>query len=356
VIIGLAVLALVTTHEAWEASAKSVHLTVDGQQRVVKTHGDTVGDVLRAAGEKVGEHDLLAPAKDVSLTPETSVVLRHGRLMTLTLDGSPRDVWVTAMSVAEALDQIGLRDPGALVSADRSRAIPLKGFSLDVRTSKDLQVLDGGTVRRVSTHALRVVEMLHEKKIRLRSTDRIVPAPTSALRDGMVIRITRVLGRTSVENDPIAFDVIRKPDSTMWRGTSKTIRPGRVGVVKRTYALTYVNGKLTKKKLLKSVRTAEPVTKVLRYGTKRRPYSVEGADQLNWRALANCESGGNPRSTGGNGKYRGLYQFTLSTWHAVGGQGDPIDWGWDEQTYRAKLLYVRRGDSPWPSCGRLLYT
>jgi resuscitation-promoting factor RpfB len=356
VVLGLAVLTLFSAHEVWEASAKSVALTVDGQRQLVKTHGDSVADVLKAAHLSIGEHDLLAPAKDVKLSSETSVVLRRGRLMSLTVDGAPRDVWVTAMSVSEALDQIGLRDPAALLSADRSREIPLKGFSLDVRTRKAVQLLDGGKVRNVGSNGLQVGDVLREQKLVLRPKDRLTPVATTPLRDGTVIRITRVSGRTSVENDPIAYDVIRKPDADMYRGTSKVIRAGRVGVMKRTYALTYVNGKLAGRKLLKSVRTAEPVTKILRYGTKRRPYSVEGADDLNWRALANCESGGNLRSTGGNGKYRGLYQFTLSTWHAVGGQGDPIDWGWGEQTYRAKLLYVRRGDSPWPTCGRLLYT
>ena len=150
--------------------------------------------------------------------------------------------------------------------------------------------------------------------------------------------------------------MIRKPDATMYRGQTKVLRAGRVGVIKRTYSLKYVNGKLAQRHLVKSVRTAEPIAKILKYGTKKRPYSVEGADDLNWWRLAQCESNNNPRSTGGNGTYRGLYQFTLSAWHSVGGQGDPIDWGRDEQTYRAKLLYVRRGDSPWPTCGHYLYS
>ena len=29
---------------------------------------------------------------------------------------------------------------------------------------------------------------------------------------------------------------------------------------------------------------------------------------------------------------------------------------WTEQTYRAKLLYVQRGASPWPACGKYLYS
>jgi uncharacterized protein YabE (DUF348 family) len=356
VALALSVLTLWGGHSAWEASAKTVALTVDGQQQLVRTHGDTVADVLKAAHVAVGEHDLLAPATDVPLTPGTAVVLRHGRLMQLTVDGHPRDVWVTAMSVNEALQQVGLRTAGAILSADRSRAIPLKGFSLEVRTRKAVQVLDGGKVRRAVTNGIVVRDLLVEQHVALRRTDLLAPVATAPLRDGTIVRITRVDGRTSVENDPIAFSVVRKPDSSMYRGDTKVLRSGRVGVLKRTYALKYVNGRLASKHLTKTVRTAEPVSKILKYGTKRRPYSVPGADNLNWWRLAQCESGNNPRSTGGGGTYRGLYQFTLSSWHGVGGKGDPIDWGRDEQTYRAKLLYMRRGSGPWPSCGHYLYS
>ncbi len=79
------------------------------------------------------------------------------------------------------------------------------------------------------------------------------------------------------------------------------------------------------------------------------------ADGLNWPALAQCESGGNPRLVP-TAPYHGLYQFTLSTWQSVGGSGDPIDASPNEQTYRAQLLYRRSGDSPWPVCGHYLYT
>jgi uncharacterized protein YabE (DUF348 family) len=343
-------------HAAWEATAKTVALTVDGKTQQVRTHGSTVADVLDAAGVRVAEHDLLAPSPDVTLTATTSVVLRHGRLVSLTVDGAAREVWVTAMSVSEALDQIGLRADGAVLSADRSRPIPLKGFSLDVRTRKGIQLLDGGRVRRVATNGLTVQDLLTEQRLTVRPTDRIAPATTAPLRDGMVVRLTRVDGKRLVDTVPIAYSTVRRPDASMYRGDTKVLRSGRVGTLRRTFALRYVNGKLAGKKLVTSVRVAAPVAKIVAYGTKKRAYSVAGADHLNWYALARCESGNNPRAVSSGGTYRGLYQFTLGTWHNLGGKGDPINASREEQTYRAKLLYKQRGSSPWPSCGRLLYS
>ena len=69
------------------------------------------------------------------------------------------------------------------------------------------------------------------------------------------------------------------------------------------------------------------------------------------QAIAACESGGNPATDTGNGFY-GKYQFTIETWNAVGGSGNPANASEAEQDRRAALLYARAGASPWPVCGR----
>jgi hypothetical protein len=67
-------------------------------------------------------------------------------------------------------------------------------------------------------------------------------------------------------------------------------------------------------------------------------------------AIAECESGGDPRSVSRDGRYRGKYQFTLSMWRSLGGRGDPAkapEWLQDRLALR---LYRRSGTAPWPSC------
>ena len=67
--------------------------------------------------------------------------------------------------------------------------------------------------------------------------------------------------------------------------------------------------------------------------------------------IAACESGGDPAAIGGGGLYRGKYQFSLDTWWAMGGRGDPAAAPEAEQDRRALALYERSGASSWPSCG-----
>ena len=76
-----------------------------------------------------------------------------------------------------------------------------------------------------------------------------------------------------------------------------------------------------------------------------------GISQSTLDSIAACESGGDPTAVSSDGSYRGKYQFDFGTWESVGGSGDPAAAPEDEQDYRAALLYVQSGSSPWPVCG-----
>ncbi len=72
-----------------------------------------------------------------------------------------------------------------------------------------------------------------------------------------------------------------------------------------------------------------------------------------WQALRRCESTETYNIDTGNTFY-GAYQFTWDTWETVGGNGNPALAPPAEQDARARLLYSRRGNQPWPICGRFL--
>ena len=82
------------------------------------------------------------------------------------------------------------------------------------------------------------------------------------------------------------------------------------------------------------------------------PYGF--APREKWEALRFCESTNDYRAVSASGAYRGAYQFDFETWLTVGGTGDPAHAPPEEQDARARELYARRGDQPWPLCGRFL--
>lgn len=347
---GLVLSAVLTSGYAWVSMDKTVQVEIDGRPRAVRTYAGTVGGVLKQLHLATGEHDLVAPAQSVKVKDGARIVVRRGREVTVNLNGETKTVWVTALSVDEALDQLAVRNAhGAFVSASRSREIPLTGLAFTVRTQSRVNVVADGKVRTIITTVPTVRQALTEAHVALAKTDVVKPALTTLPRDGMTVRVTRVRAGKEYENLAVPFQTIRKADAHMWLGETRVGVAGVPGVRVRLWRLTYTNKKLTARKLVKSRVVRKPRTQVVYYGTRRRT-----VDDLNWGALARCESGGNPRAIGGGGAYRGLYQFRLSTWYSVGGHGDPINASVAEQTYRAKQLYLRQGRAPWPYCGRLL--
>ena len=68
------------------------------------------------------------------------------------------------------------------------------------------------------------------------------------------------------------------------------------------------------------------------------------------KRIAQCESGGNPRAVSRDGRYRGKFQFDLSTWRSLGGKGDPAKAAESVQDRLALKLYRQRGTAPWANC------
>jgi resuscitation-promoting factor RpfA len=75
---------------------------------------------------------------------------------------------------------------------------------------------------------------------------------------------------------------------------------------------------------------------------------------INWEAIAHCESGGNWSINTGNGYYGGL-QFSRSTWRAYGGTryANTANRASKSQQIRIAERVVRgQGIGAWPTCGR----
>jgi hypothetical protein len=67
--------------------------------------------------------------------------------------------------------------------------------------------------------------------------------------------------------------------------------------------------------------------------------------------LAMCEAAGDPTAVSPGGRYRGAFQFSLSTWQAAGGAGDPVDVSYAEQKRIAiAWAQVVEPSTQWPVC------
>lgn len=348
---------------AYAHSSKTVTLLVDGQRRTVDADADTVQALLADEHIAVTNRDIVAPGMDSDLKDGEQVVVRFARPLTVTVDGVTHTYWTTALTVDDALTAVGIRADGAKLSASRSLPLGRQGLDLDVSTPKSVKITADGRTRSVTTTAATIGALLAEQGITIDSDDEISPQLSRPVTAGLSIALVRVSHRRSTVTESVAFGTTKRPTSDLYVGQSRVITTGKQGSRAVVYDVLVKNGKAVGKTVVSSVTKSAPVAQVVEVGTKKRPAPTStgggggsvggGVDSLNWAALAQCESGGNPRAVNPAGYY-GLYQFSLATWHAMGGSGNPIDNSPAEQLYRAKLLYKKAGAGQW-GCGAHLF-
>jgi uncharacterized protein YabE (DUF348 family) len=368
VIVGAVVLAVAATGVGYAAMSKTVTLSLDGKTREVKTFSGNVGEVLEDQGISLSDHDVVAPSVTSSISDGSTIAVRYGRPLDVQVDGRSNRYWVTATNVATALEQLGLRFAGADLSASRGTTISRSGLDLSVVTPKRLTVKLADAKKRTATvTALTVREALKELGVTPDVNDKVKPGLATAIKDGDALTFTRVRVVQRPATERIGFGTVKKADSGMYTDQSETVRSGHAGARRVVYRVTLENGKVVARKALSSRVLRQPVATVVHYGTKERPApkptpepasepaSAPAANYASgssvWDRIAQCESGGNWATNTGNGYYGGL-QFSLSTWQAYGGSGRP-----DQNSREAQIAVAERvaaaegGYGAWPVCG-----
>lgn len=334
------------------ASGTPITLVVDGRTQHMETSASDVAGALKDAGYTVGPHDIVAPTLGSHLSDGGTIVLKHGRLLNLTVDGHPRDVWTTARTVSDALSELGYPSSD-FVSVSRSKRLPLSPTSLVLRSPKRVVINHDGKTARVATTATTVGKALSELGIRLGADDKVRPSQRKPIAAGMKINVLRIKTHLVTRHLSLSYPVIRHRDSSMYTDQQRVVRSGKAGSAVVTYRYVRINGSFDHRTVVNRRVSVQPRAEVLRVGTAHRPVVNTG---LNWDAVAQCESGGDWQINTGNGFYGGL-QFDYSTWLAYGGgsYASRADLATrEEQIAVATRLYNARGSSPWPVCGAYL--
>jgi uncharacterized protein YabE (DUF348 family) len=269
---------------AWANVDKTVTLRVDGQVEKVHTVAGSVRGVLEIAHYPVGPHDVVAPALDARVHNGSEIVLRRGRLLRLSVDGIPRNVWVTAPTVAQALSQLGYPD-NDFSSVSRDQRLPLSPTAITVRRPKHIQITADGRTRTVITTAPTVAVLLADLRIAVGPQDMLSAVASSPLRDSETIEVTRVRANNVVKNHPVPFPTQQVGDPTMYVGQSQLVRHGTNGVEAVTVEVVSVDGKVVGRTIVKRVVTRPPIAEIVKVGTKPQPAPVINVDPGSAQAI-----------------------------------------------------------------------
>ncbi|MDH6288574.1 transglycosylase family protein [Rhodococcus sp. NM-2] len=335
---------------------KTVTLDVDGEKISLSTMTTNVDAALSDAGYSISDRDVVAPERDASLSDGDTVVLRRAREVSLTVDGQPKTVWTTALTVEDALKQFELGED-VHVSASRSQRLPLDGAALDVLNPLVVTLADGALpVTDVRMAAPTVGEFLAAHGAPLEQADTVVPAADTPLTDGMAVTVTRDRTETKVETLPLAPEEQRIEDPTMNQSRTVLENPGVPGVQDVTFAVNTVNGREVGRNQVSATVTTPAQPKVIRVGAKPGTEVPPVENGSVWDALAQCEATGNWAINTGNGFFGGV-QFDQNTWERQGGlkYAPRADLATrEEQIAVASQTQKTQGWGAWPSCsGRL---
>jgi len=272
---GAVLASIVSGPIAWSSVDQTVRLIVDGRMQSITTNASDVAGVLSSAGYKAGPHDLLAPDKSAPIHDGSRIILRRGRLLHLSVNGTQTDVWTTASNVRDALGQLGYSEAN-FISVSRSERLPLTPTSISVRSPMLLTVVHDGQQQTVTTTANTVGQLFDDMGVTVAPLDRVSSPVSAALWSGETIRLVRVRKTSVTQMVKVPFSTKRVNDSAMVSGRTQIVTPGKAGSAMVTYVLVYVDGKMAGRTKVATVTLSTAQAQVEKVGTKPTTVAYTG--------------------------------------------------------------------------------
>ncbi|WP_108672154.1 G5 and 3D domain-containing protein [Peribacillus acanthi] len=265
----LIVFIAVTGTMFYHGTKKTVAISIDGQEKIVKTHANTISDILKDLEIKVSAEDYLYPSGKTEVKDQLQVVWKPAKQITLIQNGKEKKIWTTAETVGELLKESKLevkKEDQITPSLDTE----LQG-NMKVAFEKSflLHVVDGTKkVNQVWSTSTTVADFLKHQGIVLNELDRVEPGLKDYVQANSTVKIVRVEKVTDVVEEPINFAVISKKDSSLSKGKEKVVTEGKKGVKSKQFEVIKENGKEIKRTLLSEKILKEKQDQVVAVGTK----------------------------------------------------------------------------------------
>ncbi len=131
-----------------------------------------------------------------------------------------------------------------------------------------------GQQRTIVTELATVRDLLTAEGITLGDLDRLSPPETAALRDGMTIRVVRVIRQTETISETVPFgrQVVR--DAAVPEGEMRLLQAGKAGVLERAYRITLEDGVEVERILMREGITQPPQDEIRLVGTRPKVETV----------------------------------------------------------------------------------
>lgn len=191
-------------------AVKEITLSVDSNEKILKTWSFTVGDLLEKENIVLGPNDAVMPALTEKIREGSVVEVIRSHKVTVTAQGQNHQLDTTAGTVGDAVEQMG---------------------------------------------------------IAINEGDIVQPGIGEKITGDTNIKITRVVTKEKLEKAEIAFNFRRTTNPDMDRGISKTIRKGKAGVEQQQWQVVYHDGQEVSRSMVDRKIVTPPVEEVLVVGS-----------------------------------------------------------------------------------------
>ncbi|MDR0270124.1 ubiquitin-like domain-containing protein [Paenibacillus sp.] len=253
------VLLLVNTN-----TRKQVFLVVDGQVKSIQTHKSVLQEVLEEQAISLKPEDQISMSLSGPLQDGDKVVIDRAFPVQLTADGA-KENWFTTK------DTVG--------------------------------------------------DVLKEKGISLKDTDKVTPALTESIAGQTDIRIVRVNRQVVERQERLPFRVIKTADPSLIAGEVRIVQKGTPGVMVQHIEKVYHDGEMVSMRMVGKEVQTKTLDKVIAVGTKKKPAPavVQTADvKLAGTVKTNKAANSNNRASkaGVDFSYKKLIQVSTTAYSA----------------------------------------
>lgn len=139
-------------------------------------------------------------------------------------------------------------------------------IDMDV-SATEVMVHDNGQVHTIYVSDGTIANALETVGIVLGEFDELSVDDDTQISDGMHVYITRVTVEEEYTYEPIPYETVMQPSSSLYTGNEIVVQEGEDGVRQYTYDIIYKNGVMTDRVLAGTSVYVKPVNQVVAYGT-----------------------------------------------------------------------------------------
>jgi uncharacterized protein YabE (DUF348 family) len=252
----------------FEGTKKSVALTLNGEEKEVRTHANTIQDILQDLEIPLQSEDYLYPTGSTEVTNNMKVVWEPAKQVEIKVGDVTKKVWTTAGTVKELLAdekiEIGEHDKVNISLDEKVK----KNLKVEIAPAFSLKVVVGGEEKDAWSTSTTVADFLKQQGITLAEQDRVEPNLGSTVKANDVINVVRVEKVTDVVEEPKEFAVVTRKDSNLTKGKEKVVQAGQQGLIEKKYEVVKENGKEVSRKLVSEKTVKDSQDKIVNVGTK----------------------------------------------------------------------------------------